>query len=486
MRAIAIAKHGELRERITSGALPDALPELEALGGPFDGALCSAVLQHLPRHALFDAVFSLRGLLVPHGRVLVSIPSGGRTLDAEGYDRDGRLYTAIPAGELRLLFERCGFATIGSWSDDDSLGRSGMVWHTLLFELESSGGTRPLDLVEGVLSQREKKVATYKLALFRALCEIALTQPRLATWLAGDRVAVPLDAIATRWVRYYWPLFASGRFMPQMNGERRATGHRLGFTRELETLMTHYGRARLPAYLVDEGNGALDPATARHRKSLLSKLVRVIRQGPATYAGGSLQTGRLFTHDERSLSLDGNLWRELVLTGHWIQDAIVLRWADLTAGLPDSDVTPGDVVSVLTQDSSADRFTTDARAIFAGHDDLRCVWSGKALTAERFVIDHVLPFSLWRNNALWNLLPADAAVNGRKSDRLPERRLLLARRDAVIGCWEVAREKRPTRFKREAEGLAGSEEPGLGVLFEAMVEAVEVTAMQRGAERWAG
>ena len=77
-------------------------------------------------------------------------------------------------------------------------------------------------------------------------------------------------------------------------------------------------------------------------------------------------------------------------------------------------------------------------------------------------------------------------MNGSKSDRLPERKLLLARRDAVIGCWEVARDKRPLRFKREAEGLAGSEEPGLGVLFEAMVEAVEVTAMQRGAERWAG
>jgi hypothetical protein len=30
------------------------------------------------------------------------------------------------------------------------------------------------------------------------------------------------------------------------------------------------------------------------------------------------------------------------------------------------------------------------------------------------------------------------------------------------------------------------EPPGLGVLFEAMVEAVDVTAMQRGAERWAG
>jgi len=32
-------------------------------------------------------------------------------------------------------------------------------------------------------------------------------------------------------------------------------------------------------------------------------------------------------------------------------------------------VTPGDVVSVLLRDDSADRFTGDARAILAGQDD---------------------------------------------------------------------------------------------------------------------
>ena len=41
----------------------------------------------------------------------------------------------------------------------------------------------------------------------------------------------------------------------------------------------------------------------------------------------------------------------------------------------------------------------------------------------------------------------------------------------------MARDKRPLRFKREAEGLAGSEEPGLGVLFEAMVELIRVETL---------
>ena len=44
----------------------------------------------------------------------------------------------IAPGELRLLFERCGFATIGAWQDPDALGRPGLRWHTLLFELDKA------------------------------------------------------------------------------------------------------------------------------------------------------------------------------------------------------------------------------------------------------------------------------------------------------------------------------------------------------------
>lgn len=139
LRALAVARHGELRGRISPGFLPDSLPDASTLGGTFDGILCSAVLQHLPRHALDDAVVALRGLTRLHGRVLVSIPSdsSGRTLDADHRDPEGRLYTPIAPAELRLLFERCGFATLGTFRDPDSLQRPGIEWTTLLFELQA-------------------------------------------------------------------------------------------------------------------------------------------------------------------------------------------------------------------------------------------------------------------------------------------------------------------------------------------------------------
>ena len=105
-------------------------------GGLFDGAICAAVLQHLPRATLFDAIFSLRRLLRPGGRVLASIPTLRTDIDEEGRDPFGRLFSGVQAGELELFFQRAGFRTLERWEEEDSLGRGGVVrWATLLFEL---------------------------------------------------------------------------------------------------------------------------------------------------------------------------------------------------------------------------------------------------------------------------------------------------------------------------------------------------------------
>ena len=65
LRIAAIGRHPELAQRIEAGALPAIGTPF---GGGFDGLLCSAVLMHVPEVDLFDAAFSLRRLLRPHGR----------------------------------------------------------------------------------------------------------------------------------------------------------------------------------------------------------------------------------------------------------------------------------------------------------------------------------------------------------------------------------------------------------------------------------
>src|SRR5205823_3692632 len=53
LRQEAVARHPELTDRIEAGSLPGLARTLEH---PYDGVICSAVLQHIPRHQLFEAV----------------------------------------------------------------------------------------------------------------------------------------------------------------------------------------------------------------------------------------------------------------------------------------------------------------------------------------------------------------------------------------------------------------------------------------------
>ncbi|MBY0236592.1 MAG: hypothetical protein K2W93_16550, partial [Burkholderiaceae bacterium] len=97
-------------------------------------------------------------------------------------------------------------------------------------------------------------------------------------------------------------------------------------------------------------------------------------------------------------------------------------------------------------------------------------------------------FSLWGNNDLWNLMPVDFNVNGSKSDKLPTADLLRSRAPLIIEHWRLLREALPEPFDAQASQLLGRPLKGPlhweQELFSRMREAVELTAMQRGVERW--
>ncbi len=130
LREFAVAQHPGLRGRLCAGALPDALPPVAELGGLFDGVLCNAVLQHVPRARVDDALRALGALLVERGRVLVSVPATRPGIDGER-DAGGRLFTGITTAELASAFERTGFAVVDAWERNDALGRPGHSWSSL-------------------------------------------------------------------------------------------------------------------------------------------------------------------------------------------------------------------------------------------------------------------------------------------------------------------------------------------------------------------
>ncbi len=59
--------------------------------------------------------------------------------------------------------------------------------------------------IETIIS-RDKKDATYKLALLRALCDTAQTDSGMVRWGMDGAVRVPLGSIVGKWILYYWPI----------------------------------------------------------------------------------------------------------------------------------------------------------------------------------------------------------------------------------------------------------------------------------------
>lgn len=214
----------------------DTLPCLESISNAaFDGALCWAVLMHLLQEHLFDTVFNLRRVLRPGGRLLISTPLEGPEIDPDtNHDPDGRLFNGVTPENFQFLFEKVGFKLLDRWDTEDSLERPNRRWATQLFVLQGSG-SRSLDKIEGILN-RDKKDATYKPALFRALAELATTSYHAAAWLPEGQVAVPLELIADKWIEYFWPLFESEIFISQKHGEKRECRKPVAF---------HAGRNRI-------------------------------------------------------------------------------------------------------------------------------------------------------------------------------------------------------------------------------------------------
>jgi SOS-response transcriptional repressor LexA/SAM-dependent methyltransferase len=471
--------------RLFMGSLPDLSQFSES---EFDGILCSAVLMHLPEEELFDAVYTLRRILRTGGTLLVSVPVARSDVDPiSRRDVGGRLFTELPAPKLQLLFERVGFVVRESEIVGDSLDREGLTWCVTEFRLEESAD-RPLHLVESILS-RDKKDATYKLALFRALAEIAQTQHQLAAFTKDGKVKIPIHAIADKWLLYYWPIFESKQFISQRTGEKRGLANGVAIRRPLLALIDYFrSSGGMSGFYSNLNSGRLSLEATKLWKEARSKFQSVIHLMPVKHAGGGHFSVFQYDPSDKTVCMDSNLWRELCLTGSWIQDATILRWAELTEQLSKGAVRASVVIDCLLAIPDPARNVNDARGYFSKLDECACVWSGNSLVHARFDIDHAMPFSLWRNNELWNLFPVDPKVNNNKSDKLPTYNILNKRRTAIIDYWQGLNDALGEQFSRGAQTLLGRDSFDAknweNRLFSRFVEAFEITAAQRGAPRW--
>jgi SAM-dependent methyltransferase len=485
LRSQALAAHPELAGKLFDGFLPRGLPP--GIRDKYDGILLSAVIMHIPDAELFDTAFTLRERLKIGGKLLVSMPMERSDVQpGSGRDAFGRLMIMRSVSQVRLLFERLGFELENEWKSTDSAGRD-FLWTTLFFR--SSGGTaRAIDRVESIINA-DRKVATYKLALVRALCDIAMTSWASARWEPSGAVRVPLQEVSERWLHYYWPLLETdaGAMLPQINAEAKG-GKPIAFRRSLiELIKECRPLGGITAFAGMQTEGRLPPGAAALHRAAIRVIGSTIVKGPVQFAGNARGAPE-FAYDKHSgcIVVSADVWRELSLMGHWIRDAVILRWAEMTARLSEGKLLPGAVIDKLL--AGAEPFRQDPTVLSfykQHHIGLSCVWTGSALRSD-FEVDHAIPFTFWQSSPAWNLFPATRAVNNSKRDKLPTSGLVHRREEAIVSCWRMLAAEFPVRFEREAATLLGARPVGNWEkpLLSGFMEAIEYTASVRGAERW--
>jgi len=149
----------------------------------------------------------------------------------------------------------------------------------------------------------------------------------VARWEPGGAVSVPLRAVSEKWQHYYWPLLEGDKVIPQINAEGDG-GKPMAFRRKLAALIKECRRAGdLSAFARMQAEGSLPQSAARLSREAIRIIGSTIVKGPVEYAGGARGEKEFgFDAGARRTLVQADVWRELSLMGHWIRDAVILRW----------------------------------------------------------------------------------------------------------------------------------------------------------------
>lgn len=162
-------------------------------GRAFDVVVTSAVLMHLNDEAFFRTARNIAELTEDDGLLILSVPLGHPTDDA-------RFYAARPVEAMRFALENFGFQLLTAEKNDDAAKRT-FSWVTLVLR-KSRQISRRRQKLQSVLFE-DRKTSTYKLALLRALCEIASSDEDCARVCQENTAAVPLSRVVEKWIGYY-------------------------------------------------------------------------------------------------------------------------------------------------------------------------------------------------------------------------------------------------------------------------------------------
>ncbi|WP_421831989.1 methyltransferase domain-containing protein [Limnobacter sp.] len=418
--------------------LADTLPELgkvRTLSQTFDLILVSAVWMHLPESTRERAFRILANLLAPNGLLVISL--------RQGPSQDERIFHKVSVAELEQFAKQQALKSKRISRTSDALQRTQVHWETVVFQLHDDG-TGALPMIRHIIVN-DSKSATYKLGLLRCITVIAETLPGLVLRRNDTEVTLPLGALALVWLQLYLPLLARDNIRQNPQGT-------YGFAKT-----AFFELGKLSAFDLQMGGRFEDERAALVHQALKDAATNILKMPtkyttwPGTnspvFSGQTFRTRRtgpgLYLDKEYlssfgEFSVPTSIWNCCSQYACWIDPALVNEWA-----LVSKSWNKGVAVSTIRDALELNppkRCVTEARklalALIESNADLRCVWTAGKLNDTNLAIDHCFPWSRWRNNDLWNLLPATEKANNSKSDKLPSAPRMESSKPAITRWWQ--------------------------------------------------
>lgn len=425
--------------------LDDTLPDLQklrALGRRFDLILLRSVWMHVPKSRQERAFRILTELLNPSGLLVISLRHGR---DKE--ENRARGFHPASADELIQYARDRAISLRGRYEHPDRT-RDHVHWEWLVFEMPDDG-TGNLPLLRHVIVN-DNKSSTYKLGLLRTLVRLAETAPGIVTARTDEYVEIPFGAIGLYWLKLYAPMVLRHglRQLPPGPG-----GH--GWAKEAFYKLADFSlsdlrlgarftqdRAAIVTKAISDACRNIEKMPANYIKYPGAPDKRVFECGFKSVRSSAkpIVLSREYLESFGSFRIPVMLWQTLGQFACWLDPVIVREWRLLTAGW-DGVADPSRINEQAFDWAEASRDTTPAYKRAGEMRDsgspLTCVWSAARIRSSLH-IDHCFPWARWRNNDLWNLLPATEKVNLSKSDRLPSAETLMGARDRMIDWWSRA------------------------------------------------
>jgi hypothetical protein len=320
--------------------------------------------------------------------------------------------------------------------------------------------------------ERDSKVTTYKFALLRGVIDIIQDNSPYISFSEG-RVNIPTGLLIEKWILYYYPILESPTYIPQINGEvKLAFGNHFN-----KIISTYQNTGGFSAFYNDLKNKGIPKGIQQDFIELAKKLQDTITKMPMKYIGRSISNDyySIFNYSSRTprksssylvdteylienfgtFSIPRDYYEAFKLLGSFIggQDSILFKWAEFSVNASGKRLSIENVVNEVLRSPITERDIAESKIIYKSilkkEGRVYCVWTGKAIA--KYDIDHMIPFSVWKNNDLWNLLPSQSSTNNQKRDKIPSLGLIERRKDLIMYYWDLIHKSIPQRFQKEIQ-----------------------------------